>query len=471
MAISKFVFIVSLFYLVNGDIMRLDKWSILESTSIEVLESVFTKLKSSVFPDFSHSFEGFLFKNNMKIFNLRIAEIIPRYSFLNAIFYSDKRDTFAVSMPLGFHMTVEFTWTYNLFVIPISGTAKLDTDLYDLIYNTTITFSKENTDIKTHFDYQLIKVEEVETNNFINADSWIDASTKLLITLDAYFPLLYQRMGAIFGEVLPGIFKAHMPKSFLLTLYYPVFQVVENITLPLSNVTTRDALLYSFGNSAPLPESVERSNNVNRHYCVDSSLISRIIDDVFSLMNVTFHKNNSPKTAIYQISINGLSQLVPDIILEYPMNSTVQLIMTVPKDQSKNISILRLNDTNGLITNLPVNITFTIQNKKVLTLTLGFDIVVRPTAERRSGGYDFDLEILSAVSNMDSINVDTHYKTFILSNIQAATSEYLSYLFIPYIGHVMLGDGMVISDDISGHSRYEFSIVDSAICLNLIKIR
>jgi hypothetical protein len=374
-------------------------------------------------------------------------------------------------MPLGFHMTVEFTWTYNAFVIPISGTAKLDTDLYDLVYNTTITFSKGTTNIDTHFDYQLVKVKEVATKNLINADSWIDASSKLLTTVDAYFPLLYQRIGVIFTEVLPGIFKAHMPTSFSLTLYYPVLQVVENITLPLSGITTRDALLYSFGNSAPLPDNVGGSENVNRHYCVDSSLISRIVDDVFSLIHATFHKNDLSKRAIYQISINGLSQLIPDIILEYPMNSTVELIMTVPKNQSKNIRILRLNDTNGLITNLPVIITFNIKNTTVLTITLTFDIVVTPSAERRSGGYDFDLQILSAISNMDSINVNTHYKTFIFSNIQAATSEYLSYLFIPYIGHVMLGDGMVISDEISGHSRYEFSIVDSAICLNLIKIR
>lgn len=462
--------IVSLLCFANADIMRLDKWSMLQSMNIQVLESVFKELKSSAFPEFSHPFDTFIFTNYMKIFDLRISKITPRYSFLNAVFYPDKHDTFTVSMPLGFHITLDFTWSYNWFTVPISGTAKVDTDVYDLVYNTTIKFAGE-VKVDTSFGYEMIKVKEAETKHLLGADNWIDASSKLVTTLDSYFPLLHQRIGVIFMNVLPGIFKSHVPKSFHINLYFPLFHVVKSLELPLVNVTTRNALLYAFGNSAPFPESVDASEKAGRQYCVDNSLVGRVADEVFSLANAVFRKENLPKNAVYQISMTGLAQLIPDIAIEYPKNATVQLQLAVPKGQSGEVRISRFNDTYAVVKNMPITMTFEVNKYPVLSLSLKFDILVSPKAERRSTGFDLDLHVWNAESNKDSIVVDTEYKTFILSNIHAATTEYLDFLFIPHIGNNLFGDGIVIKDEISGHSHYELSIADSAICINFVRIR
>eukprot|EP00826_Nyctotherus_ovalis_P052669 TRINITY_DN6726_c0_g1_i14.p1 TRINITY_DN6726_c0_g1~~TRINITY_DN6726_c0_g1_i14.p1 ORF type:complete len:444 (+),score=57.54 TRINITY_DN6726_c0_g1_i14:115-1446(+) len=384
--------VVSLLCFVNADIMRLDKWSMLQSMSIQVLESVFEELKSSTFPDFSHSFDTFIFTNYMKIFDLRISKITPRYSFLSAVFYPDRHNTFTVSMPLGFHVTIEFTWSYNWFIVPISGTAKVDTDVYDLVYNTTFRLEWD-VKIDTSFGCEMVKVKEVETKHLLGIENWIDASSKLVTTLDSYFPLLHQRIGVIFMNVLPGIFKSHVPKSFQINLYFPLFHVVKDLKLPLVNVTTCNALPYAFGDSAPFPENIGASEKIDRQYCVDNSLVRRVVEEVFSLTNAVFHKENLPKNAVYQISMNGLAQLIPDVVIEYPKNAAVELKLTLPKGQSNEVRISRFNDTYAVVKNIPIKMVFEVNKDPVLSLSLKFDILVSPKAERRSTGYDLDLHV------------------------------------------------------------------------------
>lgn len=469
--ILKLILISILIQSAFTTIIQVDHWSMLESTNTEILTSFLNQLKTSVFSDFEGTFNGFIFKNVMKISQLKIIELTPRFNFMKAIFYPNANNTFTISWPLGFHILAEFMWTYNWFILPVSGVGQFDTDIHDFIYNITFTFSNGKMEIDTNFNYSLIKAEEVTTTNLIGADNWIGGSEKLINILDKYYTVLYQNMGTIFVKVMPDIFRAHLPKDFLLTFYFPMFRIVDNETLKLTSLTTRDTLLYIYGNYRDLPDTIAMNSKADRQYCVDSDLISKVVDKVLIVMNATFHNEDLPRKSLYQLTVSGIAQLIPDVIIEYPNNENIALTMTVPKNKSSNIKITRVNDTHGIIEDLPIEMKFTIKNKGILKLSMYFDILVTPTVERRSTGFAFDLEASSAIPDDKSIKVESKYKTYIMSNIKAASSEYLSYLFLPYIGQRVLGDGILIDDGITRRSRFGFTIANSAICLDLIRIR
>ena len=463
--------IMLLFCLSRADFLQLDRWPVIEGISREIFQGLFSQLQQTVFPDFIHNFGGWILNNTMVVKDFRITSLTPRFMFMKPTFYPNNEGTFTITMPLGFHLKAEFIWLYNSFILPISGSATLDTDIHDLCFNTTLKYSSTGgISVSTNLSYSLIKTNEIDTEGFIGSDAWIDAPAKLLVMINDYYPLLQKSINSIFSKVMPDIYLKHAPESLKLKLYYPTFHIVKELNLPLSGLTTRESLLYVFGTPSTLPDIVHASDKVNRQYCVDQGLLNTVVKEIWKDMKGTYRSGDLPKNSIYQLTVIGMGQLVPDVLIDFPKDAEVTLTLTQVKDYQPDIKLQRINATHGIAKNFPMLLRYAVSGVSIMDVTLTFDIITTPTAERRGIGYDFNMNALSATVQKGSIHVATDYKSHILSNIHASSTEFLTYLIIPFLGHTLLGDGIWISDAITERSTPEFAIAEAAVCLSLIKV-
>jgi len=454
-----------------ADILQLERWPIMETISHDVLDGVFAELKKSTFPDYRQEFSGFIMNRTMIIKEFKLTSLVPRYKFIKPTFYENHPDTFSINMPLGFHITAEFVWVCNAFILPITGAAKIDTDIHDLQYNTTMIYTglDGNVNVRSNLTYKTIKAHEVEVSNSI-LYSWVEANTLLLHMMDKYYGLMHTYINSLFEKTMPGILMKYLPGILKVTLYYPTFHIVKQLDLPLKGVTTRNALLLTYGATTGLPDNVVASDSVSRQYCIDQGLLNTVVTEIWKDMRGVYHNEDLPKNSIYQLTVLGLSELVPDVLIEYPKDAVVTLVLTTAQDRPADIKLEKLNSTHGLAKNFRMLLDYRIGSTSILKVTLQFDIIIEPIAERRGTGFDFDLKTLQASVQKNSILVKTDYKTVILSNIQASSTDFLTYLILPFLGHTLLGDGVWISDSITAHCIPEYSIASAAVCLNLVKI-
>ena len=464
------VCVIMLAWFASADILQMERWPLLETISKENLGAVFAELEKTVFPQLRHDFKGIFFNNTMTIMDFRITKLVPRFIFMKPTFYTSEKNTFTVTLPLGFHITTEFAWLYNWFVLPVSGSAIMDTDIYDFMYNTTFKFNgPEDIEVKTNVVYSTIKATEIQTTNYMHAEKWIGASELLMTMIVHYYPLLQTSIAGIVKKVLPGIFLKHIPKNIVAELYYPTFHIVFNLNLPLTGITTRDSLLFVFGNTTDLPVSVSAGEKVSRQYCADQGLLNTVVAKAWVHMKGIYGKGDLPKNSVFQLSVSGLSQLIPDVLIDHNKDEEVTLTLTTaPGDP--NIKLTKINETHGIAGGFRMIMDYEISGKPVLKITLAFDMVVTPEATRRGTGYAFNMRTLEAAVQKDSIRWETNYKTLIHSNIEAASTEFLTYLILPFLGHTLLGDGLQITDSITPHSVPEFTVTESAMCMNLVRI-
>eukprot|EP00831_Metopus_contortus_P019232 TRINITY_DN1830_c0_g1_i6.p1 TRINITY_DN1830_c0_g1~~TRINITY_DN1830_c0_g1_i6.p1 ORF type:complete len:170 (-),score=40.69 TRINITY_DN1830_c0_g1_i6:41-550(-) len=153
-------------------------------------------------------------------------------------------------------------------------------------------------------------------------------------------------------------------------------------------------------------------------------------------------------------------------------NDVATLLLSKAKDLPT-ITLEKINDTLGLAKGFTMKLTFNVKEDSIMAVEVGFDITVSPNAIRRNQGYSFNLQTVEATVNSDKVKIVSlkeGYSTVISSNIVAATKEYLNYLILPFMGHTLLGDGLVISDDITASSTAQYTVTKAAICMDLVKI-
>ncbi len=460
------VCVIMLAGLASADILQLERWPILESISRDNLAALFSQLSNAVFPDYREDFEVGFWKGAMQIKDYRITSLIPRYMFMKSTFFPTDHSTYMISLPLGFHITASFVWLFNGYFMPISGYATMDVDIYDFNYNTTLAYTAGNIDVKTSLTYITIPCSEVS----VHGSTWVGAADMLLTMTKNYYPLMQSYINSTFASVLPTSLVSHIPKNIAVSLYYPTFHFVFAFNLPLQGVTNRDALMLTYGKAKELPDAVTAGEKVSRQYCVDPELLNTIVAGVWPKIKGIYRKGDLPKRSVYELTVTGLGQLVPDVPMKYSHDAEVTLTLTAPdKAEDPDIKLVKINETHGLAKGLRMMLTYDVNSEVVLKVTLRFDVTVTPISERRDNGYTFNLKTIEAAVEKDTMQIVSPYKTMIMSNIYASSSEFLTYLILPFLGNTLLGDGILLNDDITAHSVAEYSVATSAICLNLIK--
>ena len=463
--------VIMLVAMVSADVLQLERWPILESISKDNLAALFQELQKTTFPVFKQEVGGFLIPNVIEILDLRITNLVPRFMFIKPTFYPAPDDhTFAVTMPLGFHITAEFVWVYNFFSLPISGSGIMDTDVYDFNYNTSFVFENNKTSVKTSLKYQMVNFTDAQIISLFDIDSMFGVTDIVVKVISGYSPILHKSIDDIFANIAPAIFDKHITKAITVALYYPTFHLVYNLNLPLTGVTTRESLLLVFGKVQELPDRVTAGEKVSRQYCADQGLLNTIVTGVWPNIKGVYRKGDLPKESVYQLTVTGLSQLVPDVIIDFNKDAEVLLTLASPPGNTPDIKLTKINETHGLAKGFKMLLDFSIAGTSVLKVTLTFDIVVVPDAARRGTGYAFNMKTILATVEKETIKFETKYKTVIISNINAASAEFLTYLILPFLGHTLLGDGLLISDSITANSVPEYSVAKAAVCLSLVKI-
>ena len=427
--------LLSLILLTKADISRLERWPVMEIESQNTLDEFFGKLKNTIFPAYSYTNGGFLFSNTMIIKDFKFINIEPRYDFMTVLF-NQKENMYTIYMPLGFHISAEFLWVYNAFIIPISGSATFDNDVQDFQYNVTINFNDiDKILIITNISYSLINPSEIATSNLIGGDKLIGAESILLKAIKLYYPHLYDTIKISFHDILVSQFLKNLQKSMSIRLSFPSFHVIKEISLKLSGINTHNALVYNYGSTAQFQDLIKYNESISRQYCVDKDMIITVINEAWSQLKAIYRNSDLSPNCIYKLTVIGLSQLIPDILTEYPRNANVNLNVVIPKVTDSNIELRKLNDTHSLARNFLINLKYEVNSDFVLELKLKFDMIIYPLSKRNNNGYIFNLEAMEAIIQPNIDIVNSKYRSIIHSNVRSAAAEFIKYLLLPLFGY------------------------------------
>lgn len=464
------VLLVSLYQFTSCDILRIERWKVMESMVKEELKIALEQLQKATFPKYSFDFPGFIIPNTLTILNFRLSTLTPRLEFVNPTFYDPpNQHTYNISLPLGFHITAEFDWFYNFFIIPVSGHGIMDTDIYDFSYNATISVnSKKEISVKSVVTYSMIPIKEISTQNWLGMDTFFGIPDKLLSIISNYYPLMKADIEAAFTQALPVHFNSKISKQFDYKLYFPSFHLLFSNSAGLSDImTVTKSLAIGYGVST-FPTEAPSSENSYRTYCLDAGLLSAVVRAVWPKMKGVYRKSDLHPDAVFQLTVPGLAMLVPDIIYDYSSSDEVTLGISADEKDLPDIVIDKYNSTHAKASGFKLVFTFQARKETVMIIKLTFDIYVTPYSNRRGTGYDFNLRTSDAEVFKNNIVVNSKYTTRIMSNVEAACNEFLD-TFLPSLGFSLLGDGLLIQDDLTASSEVEYNIASNAVCLTLVK--
>ncbi len=446
-------------------ILQLERWPILEGMAKNDLQNMLQALQEAAFPSYTYQMNENLIPSYLQVFNFRVSAVEPRIMFLKPTFYpKPDQDTYSINVPLGYHMTAEFEWVYNLFAFPMSGHAVFDTDVHSLVYNITLNLtSPDNIVVSTHINYTMVPVKGVTIHSILSPPSISDT---LVTVMKSYLPLMKNATEEAFTTALSARYNNLFAKSYQITLHYSTFQYSFAKTEAISAVTTRGALLLAYGPSTTIPDEISVSDTVRRQYCVDQGLINAVVEEVWPKMKAEFKSGSLPPDSPFPLTVSGLAMFIPDVANDISRNAATTLSIESVEGKA-DVRLEKINETHALARGFKTRLRFQVDKKPVLTVTLAFDMIVVPYAVKLGDSFTFNVRARTAVIHEDSLAVDTKYRTVITSNLQEACGNYVNGLLLPFMGFALFGDGLVIKDDVTPYAHAENSVASSAICLNL----
>jgi len=464
LSMSHILFITLIISLCACDILKLDRWPVLEKQAKGDASSMFQALLDAEFPPFSKDTAEPGLSNVLQILNFKLVNVIPRLSFMSPKFYAaPNQDTYTVNVPLGYHFTAEFAWIYSVGIIPYSGTAKFDTDVHSLAYNVTLLSSPEKINVTISVDYVTVKVQEITVKSLFYSDTVRDLLLKMM---PEYLAKIKDTTAAVFTNALSARYNNIFPHSIPIQLYFPTFQYSFNMISNISKVTTRNSLLLAYGKDVKIPDIVPASSTVNRQYCVEEELFSNVVEKVWPHMKAIFRQTNIQSDNLVPITLSGLGMLVPDAMNDFHRNAEVKVQIEATEGK-QNIHLSKINETHGIASGFKIDIGFLIDKAVPLKVSLACDFYVIPYAVKQGDTFVFNIRPTIAVIQYNTIKPITKYKTVIESNLNQMTNEYINGLLLPYLGYAFFGNGLNIKDDVSAFAHAEYAITSNAVCLNL----